>query len=63
MIDPLTCILGDIGRRLIYRNAEHAGPPEYAVLISFDTKFLHIRLVGDTPITFARPIECTWLES
>jgi hypothetical protein len=53
----------DLNRRLIYKpapNAEHSGAPEYAILIDFDHRFLHIRIVGDASITKARPSECTW---
>jgi hypothetical protein len=60
MIDIKTLTSADINRRVIYRNAEHAGPPEYAVLTGFDAKFLHIQLVGDTIITKAQPMEVKW---
>jgi hypothetical protein len=62
MIDPFTCTPADVGRRLVYRNAEHAGPPEYAIFVDCDHRFIHIRLVGDAGITKARPSEVTWPE-
>lgn len=60
MIDITNLTLADHGKRVVYRGVGSAGPPEYATIISFDSRRITIRVDGDTTTTLARPNEITF---